>query len=95
MLTRLLAATCSAIAEFNQGIESTVARTFDVMGMTVGSQTKLSAVKADKLRLEKARQQVKDSSREARHAKAMARVHHDSDYEPGGIYRRKSFTDGL
>ena len=53
--------------------------------MTVGSQTKLSAVKADKLRLEKARQQVKDSTWEAHHAKAMARVHRDSDYQPGGF----------
>ena len=33
---RVVAATCAAIAEFNQGVESTVARTYDTMAMDSG-----------------------------------------------------------
>ena len=60
----------------------------NVIGMTAGSQTILSVVKTDERRLEKARQQVKDSSREARLVKAVAQAHVQvSDYQPGGFQR--------
>ena len=57
------------------GVESTGARMFSIMGMTSGSQLRLSAAKADELRLEKSRHQVLDSTRDARRAPTVARAH--------------------
>ena len=85
-LTRVLAAMCGAVAEFNQGVELTAARLFSVMGMTSGSQLQLSAAKADERRLEKSRHQVLDSTREARRARTVARAHaKDASYQAGAF----------
>ena len=46
--------------------QSASRRLFSIMGMTRGSQLRLSAAKADERRLEKSRHQELDSTREAR-----------------------------
>jgi hypothetical protein len=71
-LTRVVAAVCASVAEFNEGIGMTVERTFALMTIPTGQQRKKSARKANQLRLKKAESQVKDSSKQARHARKMA-----------------------
>jgi len=71
-LMRVVTAVCASVAEFNEGIGMTVERTFALMAIPSGQQRKKSARKADQLRLKKAERQVKDSSKQARHARKMA-----------------------
>ena len=81
---RVVAATCAAIAEFNQGVESTVVRTYDIMAMDTGINTRLSAAKADDRRLQQSRRQVLDSTRVARLARVVAHANaQEADYAPG------------
>ena len=83
---RVVAATCAAIAEFNQGVESTVARTYDTMAMDSGINLRLSAAKADARRLQQSRRQVMDSTRAARLARVVARAHaQEADYAAGAF----------
>ena len=79
---RVMAATCATIAEFNQGVESTVARTYDTMGINL----RQSAAKADDHRLQQSRHKVLDSTRAARHARVVARAHaQEADYAAGAF----------
>ena len=81
---RVVAATCAAIAEFNQGVKSTVVRTYDIMAMDTGINTRLSAAKADDRRLQQSRRQVLDSTRVACLARVVARANaQEADYAPG------------
>ena len=68
----VVAAVCASAAEFNEGIGMTVERTFVLMAIPSGQQRKKSARKADQLHLKKVERQVKDSSKQARHARKMA-----------------------
>ena len=85
-LQRVIAATCYATAEFNQGFESAVARSFAAMGMKVGSHTMASAGKADAKRLRQSIRQVEESTQAARRARKVARARaHDESYQAGGF----------
>ncbi|KAK2152643.1 hypothetical protein NP493_2432g00007 [Ridgeia piscesae] len=77
---RVVAAVCASVAEFNEGIGMTVERTFALMAIPTGQQRKKSARKADQLHLEKAERQVKDSSKQARHARKMAAKGNNPSY---------------
>ena len=67
-LMRVCAATCLAIAEFNQGIGSTVTRSYAIMGLQCGSRLKVSAAEADNRQLRESVRQVQASTMEARRA---------------------------
>ena len=85
--TRVVAATCSAIAEFNQGVMSTVTRSQEVMGMPSGGRTRMSAAKADSRRLKQSVRQMEVSTKEARLARKVARANlrDASSYAPGAF----------
>ena len=85
-LQRVVAATCYATAEFNQGFESAVARSYAAMGMKVGSHTMASAGKADAKRLRQSIRQVEESTQAARRARKAARARAlDESYQAGGF----------
>ncbi|KAI0225873.1 L-2-hydroxyglutarate dehydrogenase, mitochondrial [Lamellibrachia satsuma] len=60
-LMRIVSATCLAIAEFNQGVVSTVTRSYDIMGISGGSRLRISAAKADSRRQQQSVQQVQEA----------------------------------
>ena len=62
-LMRVCAATCLAIAEFNQGFGSTVTRSYAIMGLQCGSRLKVSAAEADSRRLRESVRQVQASTK--------------------------------
>ena len=86
-LPRVVSATCSAIAEFNQGIGSTISHSDEIMGMPIGKQLRTSAAKADSRRLQQSVRQLQASTMEARRARRMARVRarDSSSYAPGAF----------
>ena len=86
-LMRVCAATCLAIAEFNQGIGSTVTRSYAIMGLQCGSRLKVSAAEADSRRLQESVRQVQASTMEARRARKVARTmsRDASTYAPGAF----------
>ena len=85
--TRVVAATCSAVAEFNQGVMSTVTRSQKVMGMPGGIRMRMSAAKADSRRLKQSVRQMEASTKEARLARKVARgnLRDASSYAPGAF----------
>ena len=85
-LQRVIAATCYATAELNQGFGSVVAHSYAAMGMKVGSHTMASAGKADAKRLRQSIRQVEESTNAARHARKATRARaQDESYEAGGL----------
>ena len=50
-LERLTAATCSAISEFNSGVELTIRKLYEAMDIVSGTQMMTSANEADTQRL--------------------------------------------
>ena len=84
-LMRVVSATCSAIAEFNQGVASTVTRSYDIMGISGGSRLRMSAAKADSHQLQQSVQQVQASTKVARLTRkvAWAKVRDASSYAAG------------
>ena len=83
----VVTATCSAIAEFNQGVMSTVTRSQEVMGMPSGGRTRMLAAKADSRRLKQSVRQMEASTKEARLARKVARANlrDASSYAPGAF----------
>ena len=75
------AAACSAIAEFNEGVESAVARTYSAMGLASGRHLRASSAKADERRVER-RSQEKAARRPRKVVRPQAR---DKSYEAGGF----------
>ena len=71
-LERVIAATSSAISEFNCGVKTTIECLCDVMGTASGSQLLASAEKADHRRVRQARRQAAAATREARRARQIA-----------------------
>ena len=83
-LVRVKAAACSAIAEFNEGVESAVARTYTAMGLASGRHLRASSAKADERRVVQAkrRSQEKAARRPRKVVRPQAR---DDSYEAGGF----------
>jgi len=84
----VIAATCSAVAEFNSGVELSVRKLSEAMGIVSGKAMVTSAKKADVQRLRQSLRQAQASTKEARIArKAARRTRHDSStgYAPGAF----------
>ena len=87
-LERLTVATCSAIAEFNSGVEISIRKLCEAMDIVSGIQMVTSAKKADDQRLKQSLRQARSSTKEARRARKVARAaRHDSStgYAPGAF----------
>ena len=87
-LERVASAACSAIAEFNSGIELSMQNLCVAMGIASGARQVASAKKADAQRLAQSLRRAQASSKEARKARKVARAtaHGSSvDYAPGAF----------
>ncbi|MEG7524040.1 MAG: hypothetical protein M3H12_13215, partial [Chromatiales bacterium] len=88
-LQRVLSATCAAVAEFNSGVEVTMRRLCDAMGIASGERLVASAEKADRKRLRGAEQQAQASTKAARRARRVTRAAEAdasaSDYAAGAF----------
>ena len=73
-LQRVLSATCAAVAEFNSGVEVTMRRLCDAMGIASGTRLIASAEDADRRRLLEAERQTEASTKTARHSRRIARA---------------------
>ena len=87
-LERLTAASCSAICEFNSGVELAIRKLCDAMDIMPGTRMVASAQKADAQRLRQSLRQAQVSTKEARRARKVARAaRQDSStgYAPGAF----------
>ena len=87
-LERVASAACSAIAEFNSGIELSMQNLCAAMGIVSGARLVASAKKADAQRLAQSLRREQASTKEARKARKVARAaaHGSSvDYAPGAF----------
>ena len=66
------AATCSAIAECNSGVEFTIRKLYGAVDIVSGTQMVTSAKKADTQRLRQSLRQAQASTEEARRARKVA-----------------------
>ena len=84
-LERVLSATCSAVSEFNAGVETTMRNLCDVMEVPAGGHLLASAEKADHRRLGQAKRQAVAATKEVWQAKRIARTRaaETSDYAAG------------
>ena len=84
-LERVLSATCSAVSQFNAGVETTIRNLCDVMEVPAGGHLLASAEKADHRRLGQAKRQAVAATKEVRQAKRIARTRaaEASDYAAG------------
>ena len=73
-LQRVLSATCTAVSQFNSGVQLTMQHLCDVMGIAPGVHMTASAEKADTMRLRGAKRQAKESTKTARLARKRARL---------------------
>lgn len=73
-LQRVVAATCSGVAEFNCGVELNMRTLFNVMDIVPGTHLMKSAVTADSLRLQQSLRYSAASTKEARCARRVARA---------------------
>ena len=71
---RVVSATCSAVSEFNAGIEATIRHLCDVMELPACGHLLASAEKADHRRLGQAKRQAVAATKEVRQAKRIART---------------------
>ena len=88
-LQRVVAATCSGVAEFNSGIELSIQKLFSAMDIVPGRHLVASAVKADSERLQQSLRQAEASTKGARQARRVARAAaqdtSSQDYAPGAF----------
>ena len=70
---RLTVAVCSAICEFNSGVELTLCKLCDAMDIMPGTRMVASAQKADAQCLRQSLRQAQVSTKEARQAHKVAR----------------------
>ena len=73
-LQRVVAATCTAVAEFNSGVKTTLEQLCTVMGITSGPRLLASAEKADRKRVRQSVKQQESRTKEARRARKVARA---------------------
>ena len=79
--SRHVKAVTAAVAEFNSGVEVTMQRLCDTMGIASGERLITSAKKADRKRLREAERQAEASTKTMRQARRTTRA--ASDYAAG------------
>ena len=87
-LERVLSATCSSVAEFNCGVESSMRYLCEVMQVPSGAHLLSSAQKADRQRLRQAKRQKAAATKEARRSRRFARravASASTDYAAGAF----------
>ena len=88
-LERVVSATCSAVSEFNVGVEVTMKNLCDVMQVPSGVHLLASAEKTDRRRLSQAKRQAAAATRQARQTRRLARTRAaesaSSDYAAGAF----------
>ena len=87
-LERVLSATCSSVAEFNCGVESSMRYLCEVMQVPSGAHLLSSVQKSDRQRLRQAKRQKVAATKEARRSRRFARravASASTDYATGAF----------